>query len=817
MASSERRNESTRRPDQGARLKAAVGEFPSVRALSEDGRAPRLGWTALGIFGFALAVRAVHLWQIQASPVSHLLWADARNYDEWARTIAAGDWIGKGVFYQAPLYPYFLGVIYKVFNGSLLAARICQAMIGSASCVLLAAAGCRFFSRPAGLRHAGAATAVPSTAPQAGVLAGLILGLYTPAIFYDGLIQKSVLDLFFLCLVLWLLSRMVDEPRPGLWAWAGLATGCLILTRENAAVFVVVILVWLFIRRPAPVRPRLASAGVFLLGLTVVLLPVALRNQLVGGEFHLTTSQLGPNFYIGNNEHADGTYIPLRTGRGDPLCERQDATDLAESAWGRRLTPAEVSHYWVGRALHFIASHPGDWLRLMARKFALTWNAVELVDAEDQYTFAEWSLPLRWAGYVCHFGVLAPLALLGVCLTWPQRGRLWLLYAMLGVYAASVVMFYVFARYRYPLVPFLVLFAAAGLAALRSFLGARSYPRIVGCAAAALIAAGLCNWPMTSKTAMRAATLANISNAFLFRGELEKAVVYARRSLELDRDVPEIHYALGNALAESGKLDEAITYYRQALRMAPDYVDAMTNLGVALTEQGKLDEAIDYFRQALRIDPQRARAMNNMGLALLRQDKLDEAVSCFRRALQADPDDIDAHRYLANGLARQGRVDEAIEHYRSALKLNPQLPDAQLGLGMALSEGGGSEEALAHLREALRMNRDSPVFLTRVAWLLATKPGWDPSTSGEAIGLALRAVELTGDRDAETLDALAAAYAAAGQFDQAVTTAQRALELPPAGKPEWLDSGIRMRMELYRQAKPYRESTPAPATTRPGP
>src|SRR5439155_267864 len=76
-----------------------------------------------------------------------------------------------------------------------------------------------------------------------------------------------------------------------------------------------------------------------------------------------------------------------------------------------------------------------------------------------------------------HFGVLVPLGLFGVIVTWTVRPRPWILYAMMLAYAASVVLFYVFARYRYPLVPFLILFAAAGMAALPELTRARSIPR----------------------------------------------------------------------------------------------------------------------------------------------------------------------------------------------------------------------------------------------------------------------------------------------------------------------------------------------------
>ena len=127
--------------------------------------------------------------------------------------------------------------------------------------------------------------------------------------------------------------------------------GALSLTRENARlILAAVLLVWaLGLRSQLTPRQRTLNAGVFVLGLTLILSPVAIRNRAVGGEWHLTTSQLGPNLYIGNNREADGTYAALREGRGNPEYERQDATELAEAATGRRLTPGEVSKLLVAK------------------------------------------------------------------------------------------------------------------------------------------------------------------------------------------------------------------------------------------------------------------------------------------------------------------------------------------------------------------------------------------------------------------------------------------------------------------------------------
>src|SRR5262245_7126035 len=267
---------------------------------------------ALAVFAVALALRGLHLWQLADSPFLEARLGDAGAYDAWARRLAAGDWLGSEVFYQAPLYPYFLGVLYASLGDTPLLVRGVQAVLSAAACALLASAGASLWSRGAGLA------------------AGLLLAGYAPSIFLDALLQKSVLDVFFVCLALWLVARLVRTPAPGGAAALGVATGALVLSRENALVLAALFAVWLPSLPARGRRRRLALPLVFGLGLGGVLLPVALRNWWVGGELHLTTSQFGPNLYLGNHHGAPGGYEPLVPGRGSWEFERTDATQLAE-------------------------------------------------------------------------------------------------------------------------------------------------------------------------------------------------------------------------------------------------------------------------------------------------------------------------------------------------------------------------------------------------------------------------------------------------------------------------------------------------------
>ncbi len=681
------------------------------------------------IFAVALAVRLLHVSQIRLSPFFDVLLGDANGYDQWARRLSAGDWVGTEVFYQAPLYPYFVGVVYAVFGRDLLILRVIQALIGSASCMLLGMAGTRFFSK------------------RVGTLAGFALALYAPAIFFDGLLQKSVLDMFFVCLGLWLVAKVTTGPATrATWVGLGLAMGGLALTRENAVVFVAVIVIWIIVRARTGTPPldplgTLRTLGTFALGLAVVLLPVAIRNYSVGGGLYLTTSQFGSNLFIGNNPTADGTYASIRFGRGAPEFERVDATEVAEEAVGHSLTPAEVSSYWTGQVVDYVRSQPGDWLQLTGRKVMLLLNATEMLDTESQESYAEWSWPLAAGGWIGHFGVLVPLTVVGLFVTWPQRRRLWVIHAMAAAYAASVVLFFVFARYRFPMVPFLLLFSAAGVVGGRQFWQAASAQLRTATVIAVTIGLVVACWPLLSPTLMRAITENNLGTALQEARRYDEAVTHHQRAIALMPGYAPAHNNLGTSLRAAGRLDEAIAAYQQALALKPDFASASYNLANALLEQGQAGPSVDQYRRALQ-STNTVEAHNNLGIALAANSDSAGALSEFRAALALDDRSVQAHRNLGNMLLDMGSRAEGVAHleravalapaeadatydigtlllqeenyraaaerFQSALRIRPQWAEAHNNLGIALASQGQLAAAMDHFERALQARPDYP-------------------------------------------------------------------------------------------------------------
>ena len=636
------------------------------------------------MLAWAVAVRLAHVWQMHGTPYFSVLMGDAREYDAWAQRIAGGDWIGSGVFYQAPLYPYFVGAVYWLAGRDLAVLRVVQAFLGSVSCVLVAYAASRLISKPA------------------GAVAGFALAFYAPAIFFDGLVQKSVLDVLFVSAALALVASLDERPeaRPGAWLGLGVVTAGLALTRENALVLFPVSAAWAWYRLRQQRRAASAAAALVTAGVLLGLAPVAVRNYAVGGGLYLTTSQLGPNFYIGNNPTADGTYRPLRFGRGAAEFERLDATAIAERARGRRLEPNEVSRYWLERALDFIVSDPLTWLQLMGRKAALLVNRDEMLDTESQAAHAEWSWPLAVLQPLTHFGVLVPLAVLGFVATWADRRRLWILYAMVLTYAASTVAFYVFARYRYPLVPILLVFAAAAVTNLRALGRSRA------ALAAAAVAAVAANWPMLSTGRMRAISETNLGVALFERGQTANAQARYRAALAIEPDYPPAYNNLGVALRAQGRVGEAVAVYEDGLRHREDYPDLHYNLGNALSEMGRLAEAEAAFRRAIALEPDSAAASRNLGNLLASQGRTAEGMDYLRRALTLAPDDIPAAYDLGTLLLEAQRFDEAEEALRRVVRLRPDHAEAHNNLGIALASQGRVADARREFEAAVGLKPD---------------------------------------------------------------------------------------------------------------
>jgi Flp pilus assembly protein TadD len=281
----------------------------------------------------------------------------------------------------------------------------------------------------------------------------------------------------------------------------------------------------------------------------------------------------------------------------------------------------------------------------------------------------------------------------------------------------------------------------------------------------------------------------------------QDATTLFEHALEVTTDNFVAHNNLGIALAAQGKFDEAIVHYSEALRIKPSYAKAHCNLGDVLARLGKHEDAIWHYHRALQLKPNFAEAHNNLGVTLKQQGRLNEAFVHYSRAIQLNPEYEEAHNNLAGLLAARGKLDEAIAHYSKALQIKPDYGNARVQLAVALMRTGQTDKAIQQYRTALHFRPDWPEVLNNLAWIFATHKDPRYRDGAKALLLAKKACELTAYKQANFLDTLAAAYAEANQFDQAVFTAQKAKQMALASGQEEIAKVIERQMQVFKTGK----------------
>ncbi len=233
---------------------------------------------------------------------------------------------------------------------------------------------------------------------------------------------------------------------------------------------------------------------------------------------------------------------------------------------------------------------------------------------------------------------------------------------------------------------------------------------------------------------------------------------------------------------------------------------AESNLANDFLRQGRFDEAMAQAKMAIEIEPDYADAHNCLGFALFQTGQFADAISHFQAALKIRPDFASAHNNLGMALLRTGQLDEAASHFQEALRIQPDLADAQNNLGVALLQKGQPEAAVTHYRLAIELKPGYLGAENNLAWVLSTSTNAALRNGTEALQWAQRANQLSPSSDMVVLRTLAAAYAEAGQFPQAMETAGQALSLATAkGNNAWIEA-LQAEIKLYRAGQPFRDN-----------
>ena len=556
----------------------------------------------ISVLCLAAILRVGHIFSLHSLPLFDRLIIDSEMYDKWAQMIAAGHWLGGyTAFYMDPLYSYVLAILYRIFGHDLLVVRLFQAGLGVATCALVGILGRRVGGK------------------LVGTLAALFIALYRPSIFQEGEIEKTALGVFLVTASLVLALRKSVPAR----LCAGACLALAILTRGNLIIMVPLGTLYLLFTSAndehediAPVMGKriyrkisgksVKHTVAFLLGIIVVFTPVVLRNLYVSGEWILTTSQAGQNFYTGNNpSNWVGSYRLVPFVRPQPIYEENDFRVKAEAMSGTRLTPREVSSFWFREAVKHMMEQPYFASLVIMRKFTLFWSDLEVPDGWGIYFIERYSLPLRLSFIT--FGWLLPLSVLGTMSSVRHCLDVRLLAGYVIAYACSVIAFFIFARYRMYIVPPLAVLAALGLQRILGQIRAQTWHNALS---SALVVCGVCGFTFFGASTFIGLKPDNYVHNYIHLAEIyeekndfKSAKALLQEALGKQPKSEATLCAMGNLYLRTGDLYEAVTYFNKCIQENELYPEAWFFLGVTHWNLNNIDEARRCFQQQLAIIP----------------------------------------------------------------------------------------------------------------------------------------------------------------------------------------------------------------------
>jgi protein O-mannosyl-transferase len=183
----------------------------------------------------------------------------------------------------------------------------------------------------------------------------------------------------------------------------------------------------------------------------------------------------------------------------------------------------------------------------------------------------------------------------------------------------------------------------------------------------------------------------------------------------------------------------------------------------------------------------------------------------WRHALAVTQNNNVAHKNLAAFLLTKNRINEAITHLRQELAIRSDNPEAHVHLGLALLQTGNASAGIAHWQRALDLNPDDPNAQSNLAWVYATAPDPALRNGAAAVELAQNVIANSGARTPLLLRTLAAAFAEAGRFSEAVSATREAIAAAQAEGDSAFAAELQQHIYQYENGIPTRDSSLADA------
>jgi tetratricopeptide (TPR) repeat protein len=685
----------------------------------------------LAMIAVAFIPRLLALLTSSDSPIFNYPINDSQMYHSLAITIANGDLMGSTTFWQAPLYPYFLGLIYWIFGVKIVVAKFIGLLLGAISCYLIF----RLADKIIGRRMAW--------------IAYVISMFYGPFIFFEAqLLAPALLNLLIL-LALLAIDSYRQSRKIYMLVVIGLILSLVQIGHGLIIVFLPFLIGWLIYlhrHQKSKIRKGLVASGWLIVGFLPFIIITATHNYALDREFVPVSSNFGPNFYLGNHADYDST-TGIRPGlEWDEF--------ISEASIAGYNTPAKVSDFFSRKAFSNISDNMPAFAGLLVKKLYYLSGGEEIKRILDIYYFKQYSIVLDamiWYRAIAFpSGLIIPLAICGILVfitifrkseaadsAWPM-----ILFIISQVLA--ILLFFVSSRYRLVIMPAAILFAAYAISYGIEWIRQRKWrPFIIFLSLFAILLV-FCNLPRVElgakdlaenqfyeglamseegdigaaiekyKEALRiypGYTMAAYNLALLYRRSNQDSAMDAVLG-QILQDNPNSHVLkmyIGEEYLDQGRLEEAKELFEEALSINPNVANAYVDLGFIYRSQGNMALAMQLFNKAIEHNPRSYKAYNHIGATHLMHNRLPQAEQNFQKALDINWSHASARNNLATVYTRTNRLDEAEDLLEVAVKLSPNNPEVLVNYGVLRLRRGDVETSLGLFERAVELAPAMPM------------------------------------------------------------------------------------------------------------
>ena len=665
---------------------------PSTNKTNGKAFTPKL--LLIGIAIIPLLLRLLYIAQIASTPLFHGLAMDSEAYDSFALQMLKGNFVHQDSIYLNPLYPVFLAIIYLIFGHSQFPVAVFQSVLDSSSCLIIYYIASTLFTTPV------------------GIIAAFFYAFYGIAIFYTGILLSPTIEIFSTLLLITSLLLAERKGWLGFFLISGIVLGTVTLLRPNIGLFLLFLPLWCWtsLKNKWGIRRSLQGIFLLLIGFFIVSSLITVRNYMI--EKRLSISSLGGiNFYIGNNPKATGLFMCPYGISDSPIEEIKSSIYYAEKETGKKLTPSQASHYWLFKGLMFIKDNPLDALFLFLKKCALFWRKEE-IPLNINYPLSRSFAPLLQLPLIS-FGIIAPLALLGIILSLRKKNSILLLTLFTFSYMLSVILFFVSARYRLPIVPSLIIYSSYALIWYMKKIRAKEINALAPSTLLLAVLFIFINKNFNCFKLHSESHYNNLAKIYYQQGEFDEAIVTLKEALAVAPRNAETHSNLGIIYRKQGLIEEAIKEYKEATALDYHCAEAHLNLGFVYDEKGLLDEAIAEFKNALAINPLLVEAYYSCGILYKRKGMLKEAMVNLNQALSLNPHLKEAHIYLGRIFEEKEMPHDAIAEYKKSLSIDSDYALAHNNLALLYYSTGNYQSSITHCDTALRLGFKVPAQLLK--------------------------------------------------------------------------------------------------------